>query len=96
MFLLALGATARLTRLINADVIGGPIRAAGIRLSRRGDDGWLPYLLRCPWCLSMWIGGAVYATAWFYGHTGAWWITCAALSASYLIGVTADLLDPEE
>ncbi len=96
VFLLALGATARITRFINADVLAGPIRALALRIARGDDDHWLPYLARCPWCASIWIAAATFTLTWYYAHTPAWWITTAALSASYLVGLLADVLDPSD
>lgn len=95
VFLLALGATARITRFINADALAGPLRAAATRIAGDEDRG-VAYLVRCPWCASMWVAGGVYAAAYFYGHTAGFLIATAALSASFLIGLAADVLDPPD
>lgn len=93
MFLLTLGAVARLTRLITDDYITRHLRAAVIRWV--GPDHDLAYLLTCPWCLSIWIAGGGYTLAWFYGHTAAFTIAAGALTASWLYGVAASWLDGE-
>lgn len=87
VFLLALGATARLTRLISDDAILGRFRAWFI--TRYGPDHWTSYLLHCPWCLSPYVGAGVFTTAWFYGGTAWFVIVSAVLSASWLIGTVA-------
>ncbi len=58
--LLGLFATARVTRLISADKISEPIRAAVVR--RWGPSSWLGYLLHCRWCVSMYVA-PVFAAA---------------------------------
>lgn len=47
-------ATARLTRLIAADRIMLPFRAAIVRRSPP-TGGWLGYLVHCRWCVSLWL-----------------------------------------
>lgn len=94
IFLLALGATARITRLITSDYIARHARAWVIR--RLGPDHDLAYLVTCPWCLSVWLAGGVMALAWFYGSHAGFIIPAAALTASYLIGIAASILDTAE
>jgi hypothetical protein len=93
-FLLALGATARIVRFVNADYLFRGVRAGAIK--RWGPDHDIPYLLTCGWCASIWIAGAVYTVAWFYGHTPAYLIATGALSASWIYAVVAGWLDPTE
>lgn len=91
-YLLALGATTRLTRFLNSDVLAEPIRDAVYR--RFGDDSRLSYLISCPWCASIWIASVVMVTAWL-AHGAAWWyLSAGALTASYLCGLAATRLDP--
>lgn len=96
LFLLTLGATARVTRLITDDYITRHARAWVIY--RFGPNHDLTYLVGCPWCLSIWLAGPAFTGAYFYGHTAAWVIVCAALTASWVIGVAATFIDaaPEE
>lgn len=90
-FLLALGATARLTRLVTDDYITRHLRVWVIRRTGAGSD-W-SWLMTCAWCLSMWVSGAVFTLAYFYGAQ-PWFVwPAAALSASWLYGLTATHLD---
>jgi hypothetical protein len=91
VFLLALGAVARLTRLLNSDVLAAPFRT---RVERRfGSGSRVAYLMTCPWCASIWIAPPVVAAAAALG--GTWWFTfpAACLTVSYVYGLTASLLD---
>lgn len=55
-------ATTRVTRLITTDQITHPIRA---RVTRKlGPDHWLPYLLHCPHCASVWVALPATALTW--------------------------------
>jgi hypothetical protein len=94
VFLLALGATARITRFLNSDYLARHLRA-GI-IGRLGPDHDLAYGIACAWCASVWVGGAVFTVAWFYGEHAGFVIPAAALSASYLVGVAASVFDSEE
>lgn len=94
IFLLTLGAAARLTRLVTDDYITRHIRAFFIR--RLGPDNDLSYLVTCPWCMSMYIGGGMFTLAWFYGWHPTFIIATAALTASYLIGTVATLVGSAE
>lgn len=84
--LLAVLATARLTTLLNDDVVAAPVRAwAG----RRGDTA--AYFVGCPWCVSIYTGAAV-AAATYAWH--AYWpvqVGLLLLTASYLTGLLAEL-----
>lgn len=92
MFLLSLGATARVTRFITRDYLSRHLR---IWVLKRWDEEHdIPTLLRCPWCFSVWAAAGVFSVAYFYGHTAAFmWIT-GALSAAYVYGLVSSLLDP--
>lgn len=92
VFLLALGATARITRLITRDYLLRWPRAAAIR--RWGPDNDFAYLLACPWCASVWVAGPVFALAWLFGHTPPFVIAAGALTASWLYAVVAAEMDP--
>lgn len=70
-------ATARLTRLIAADRVLLPFRAAIVR--RFGPSSALGYLVHCRWCVSLWLSAPVAAAV--------VWLWLAALPD------LADLLD---
>ena len=89
--LLALGAAARLTRLITDDRIAAPVRALAIRA--RGPESELAWLVQCPWCIGLWISAAVTVVA--YLSHGAVWFTAPALALtiSHLVALAAARLD---
>lgn len=78
---LLIGATVRLTRLLTTDALLEPGRA---RIERR-----LPtraaYLLRCDWCMSVWVGFATFGLGWYAPDTIAF-IVSGALTASLVTG----------
>lgn len=92
--LLALGATARITRFFNKDYLARGVRIILIR--RFGPDHDLPYLVTCPWCLSVWVAGGIFTTAWFYGEHAGFQIPALALTASWLYAIVAAYVDPIE
>lgn len=71
--LLGLLATARLTRLITADRISRPFRAAVV--TRYGPASAVGYLLHCRWCVSLYVAPfAAAAVLWLApGYRGTWW-----------------------
>jgi hypothetical protein len=85
LVLLAVLATARLTRLVARDAISDPARAW---LHERGPE-WLTYLVHCPWCVSIWLGAGVAAAT--YNWPARWWVVIplVALTASYVTGALA-------
>lgn len=93
MFLLALGASGRITRFVTSDYL-----AEGFRnLVRRifGEKSKAYYLVNCPWCAGIYVCGAVYTLGYFYGDR-PWFIWPAmALSASWIIGLVTLNLDDE-
>ena len=85
-------AVARLTGLTVADDITAPARDWAIDhlpLSRFGAA--VEELLRCPWCVSMWVAAAVVPAAWNWGTR--WWLLGPALilAASQIVGMTSTL-----
>lgn len=81
------GATARLTRLVQTDSILDPLRRPVLARARRSQAKvW--ELLWCPWCLSVWIGTAVVATWWEWGHSTSWLAATAVLTASQATGLS--------
>jgi hypothetical protein len=71
--LLGLLATARLTRLVTADRISRPFRAAIVR--RYGPSSAVGYLVHCRWCVSLYIAGPVAAAVLWLApaYRGNWW-----------------------
>jgi hypothetical protein len=91
VFLLALGATARLTMLLTDDYIARNIRAWFIR--RFGPEHDLAYLVTCPWCFGMWVAAAVLPLAWFYGDRLWFIIPALVLTVSWLVGAAATFVN---
>ncbi|MBF6298217.1 hypothetical protein IU459_11765 [Nocardia amamiensis] len=93
VFLLALGATARLTRLITDDYIARHLRVLVIK--RTGHDSELSYMMTCPWCLSPWLGAIVVTlseVAHYHGWDEWFLLPAAVLSVSWLVGTGAEWL----
>lgn len=90
-FLLTLGATLRIVRFVNSDYLAGGLRAWVIR--RFGPDSKTAYLSTCPWCLSLYAVVPVIAAAALLGSSLWFVLPAAALSISYLVGITAAWLD---
>ncbi|WP_033356042.1 hypothetical protein [Kitasatospora aureofaciens] len=91
MFLLALGATCRITRFLTKDTLAG-----GLRIwvaDRFGEESKAAYLITCGWCSSVWVsavavgcGACLEGSPWFR-------IPATALSVSYLTGLASRWLD---
>jgi len=90
-FLLALGATLRITRFLAKDVLAAPIRAQVIR--RTGPDSRWTELSTCPWCLSIYVATAAVCAAWWAGGSAWFQIPAFALTISYLVGVAGRWID---
>ncbi|SCK26967.1 Protein of unknown function [Streptomyces sp. WMMB 714] len=91
VFLLTLGITCRITRLITKDTL-----AAGFRswtAQRFGDDSKFAYLVTCSWCTSVWVAAAVVPVAFLAGNTVAFQAVAMVLTLSYLSGVASNWLD---
>lgn len=77
-------AVARVTRLLVSDRITEAPRSALLR--RLDADGLAAYFVVCPWCVSVYVGGAAAAGgAW----AGVWswpWAPALALAFSYTAG----------
>ncbi len=92
LFLLATLATARLTRLVNADTITATLRASW--LTRFGARTTAGGFITCPWCVGFWAALLVTGTGvWAYTTNAlAWWaIPATVLAISWLVGVLAGL-----
>ena len=83
----------RVSRLVTIDKFP-PIVLLRARIAGRwGDDSWQAYLSECPWCASVWVGGAgVLLAVWLADVTmpvAAW------LASSALTGLLIKWEDPE-
>lgn len=98
--LLAVGATARITRLIGRDSItfffrdwigahADSVTHSGAKTAKAKFFTWLDDLIACPWCLSFWISVPVAVLAWLYGDTAWFLVPALALTASHLTGMAA-------
>lgn len=86
LLLLAVLATARLTRLVTDDAILDRPRDA---IYRRSPDGALAYFVSCPWCVSMWLGAGVAAAVYWRGDEPWVQVPLIALAASHITGLLA-------
>ncbi|MFI8854635.1 hypothetical protein [Streptomyces sp. 891-h] len=90
-FLLALGATCRLTRFLTKDTL-----AAGFRswiAARFGDGSRADYLASCGWCTSIWVAAATASCASSMGDSPWFQVPASALTLSYLTGIASRWLD---
>lgn len=94
VFLLALAATARVTRFIVADALAQPARD-WVAVHKGPTSRWYT-LITCTWCASIWVGAVAVTTGWWWGHAAWWQLITAWLAVSYLVSVTATWLDPAE
>lgn len=103
LLMVALGAlvTARLTRLISADRVALPLRAAIVR--RYGPSSALGYLVHCRWCVSLWIAPPVAAGVLWVADPirPSWWLPTVlvgaflALAYSHLTALLAGFEDED-
>lgn len=90
-FLLAVGATARITRLVTWDKYP-PAARVRIWWDTLTHDGPWSFLVHCGYCFAMWAAMLVVGTAALsYGLSGqihwTWWLASAWLTASYLAAI---------
>jgi hypothetical protein len=78
---LCLGASLRLWRVFEIDVIGQPLRKLADKTPPKVGD-----FLACIWCLGFYISAAVVASGYYWGEQAWWIILSASLSVSYLVG----------
>lgn len=83
-------ATARGTKLVVDDYITEPFRKLFIR--RFGEESKLTYLVHCPYCTSIWVGGAAAVFACAVLAISWWWLVPLTLAFSQ-VAVFAALLD---
>lgn len=94
VFLLAVGAVARLSWFVSRDYLARRIRLPIVH--RFGPESDWAYLVTCPWCLSIWFGAVVVPLAWFFGETVWFIIPAGILTASFLVGAAASFIDVED
>lgn len=99
-FIVLLFATIRVTRLIVTDKLSEPFRQ--LLVDKLGTSSLVTYLFFCPWCVSVWIGFASSAIAWYVGglqpfvSLPAWFaIPAIALGMSYITGWVLSREDSE-
>jgi hypothetical protein len=90
-FLLALGATCRITRFITKDTLGAGFRSWVA--DRFGDDSKPSYLVNCGWCTSIWVALAVASFTYCFEESRWLQVPATALSLSYLAGIASRWLD---
>jgi hypothetical protein len=78
---LLIGATIRLTRLLTTDALLEPGRA----LVERHVPAKVAYLIRCDWCMSVWVGFATFLLGWYAPDTAVW-VVSGALTSSLITG----------
>lgn len=86
LILLAILATARLTRLVTEDAVLDVPRAW---MQRKG--GALAYFVQCPWCVSIWLGGGVAAATYNWPQYAFVQVGLLGLAASHVTGLLAQL-----
>lgn len=99
-WLLALGATYRISLLIVADEITRRPREAALRwLSERGsykrEVPRFAVLITCPWCISVHVGFVVVGTGLAWSSGWGWQLVAGALCASGVTGFAARYASPE-
>jgi hypothetical protein len=85
-------ATYRLVKLIRDDRITEPAREAVEARNGPPEQSKVTYLLNCPWCLSIWFGGAL--TLARHRWPTATSLLARPLALSALTGLATTHLDP--
>lgn len=96
-FLLCTLAAARITRVIYPDKIGLPFRRWVV--NRNGEDGWLTWLVHCPYCISVWVSvlAAGYWMAMVALPSWTWlWYPPAIFAMAYLVAPILQIMDRGE
>jgi hypothetical protein len=78
---LCLGATLRLWRVFEIDVIGHPLRKLADKTPPKVGD-----FLACVFCAGFWLSAAVVTTGYYWGDTAVWLVLSGSLSISWLLG----------
>jgi hypothetical protein len=78
-------ATYRLTRLVTSDTFPfEPLRT-------RTVGSWFGYLITCPFCVSVWLGGFVAVGQGLIGDTWGWQVFTGAMALSAVVCLLASL-----
>lgn len=88
-YVLGAAATARLARLVTQDTILDDARLRYVRRMDKDGHPKLAELAVCPWCISVWIGGAVAIAG--HGKVPGYRLVTSALAFSLAAGVVAEL-----
>lgn len=91
---LAVALTIRVTKLLVSDGITYPVRARIV--VKLGPDHKLAYFVNCPWCVSVWVGAGAATLAWYFPTNPVFVIAGVTALASYLTGLLATHLEPDE
>lgn len=84
---LAIGATARVTRFLVHDTLARSLRSVWFR--RVGDHTLAAELLRCDWCVGIWVALPVTVAAALFGDTPWFWGPALWLSIAFSASVAA-------
>lgn len=84
---LAIGATARITRFLVRDTLAAPLRSAVA--ARAGDHSWIAALLRCDWCVGIWVAAPVTVAAALCGESAWFWGPALWLSVAFAAAVAS-------
>lgn len=91
-WLLALGATWRITLLVVADEITRPAREWALRVQ---PTERLDYLLSCPWCASVWVAPVVVGSGLAWAEGWGWQLAAGSLAASAAVGFLSSFASPD-
>lgn len=93
LVLLVCLATYRVTRLITADAFPPMAAMRDAVADRFGGDSWQAYLAECPWCVSVYVAGAITLTTALLVDLPYPFLVWPAASAA--TGLITANLDPE-
>ena len=85
LVVLLIGAIVRLTMLVTTDWVLEPLR------SKIEGPKMMVYVLRCDWCMSVWVGFAVALFGWYAPDTLVW-VVATALTGSLVTGIISDVI----
>jgi len=88
-YALGAAATARLARLVTRDSIFDTPRLRYLQAMDKGGHHKLAELAVCPWCISVWIGGAVALAG--HARLPGYRLATSALAFSLAAGVINEL-----
>lgn len=86
---------ARVTRLLVADQLTDFLRIWAYHKSK-GAETYLTYFLKCAWCMSMWLAFGTAWVIWLHVDWPLYLYPLVALSGSYVVGVFATNLEPDD